>query len=93
MTTPQSRLSLPELRRKTDRELVILAGKEIERSLCFEGQGAIAAADAASRQAWLLLRLSGAPPSQISEMEAKLDRERARLSRLGSVSRACGASC
>src|ERR1035438_8466455 len=49
MNPAQSRLSLRELRRKTDRELVILAGREIERSLKLVSRGAIADAEATYR--------------------------------------------
>jgi hypothetical protein len=95
MNTAASRLSLPELRRKTDFELVILAGREIERSLKLAGRGAIAEADAAHRQAKVLLRIARAPDPQRFEMEARLDHARAAIDRRRSAPRACAqsASC
>jgi hypothetical protein len=77
----QSRLSLPELRRKTDRELVILAGREIERSLNLANRGAIAEAEATYLQAEVLLRIARAPDPQSAEMAARLDQTRALIER------------
>src|ERR1035441_9602000 len=61
MNTAQSRLSLRELRGKTDRELVILVGRETERSLKLARQGAIAEAEAIYLQAKVLLGIARAP--------------------------------
>lgn len=95
MNRVQSRLSLPELRRKTDRELVILAGREIERSLRLVSRGAIAEAEATYRQAKVLLRIARAPDSQRTEMEARLEQTRAAIDRRPSTTRAYAqsASC
>jgi hypothetical protein len=81
MNKANTPLSLPELRSKTDRELVILVGKEIERSLKFAGRGAIAEAEAAHLQAEVLLRVTRASEPQRSEMEARLNRARAAIDR------------
>lgn len=95
MNSAQTPLSLLELRSKTDRELVILVGREIERSLRFAGCGAIAEADAAHLQAKALLRVARAPDPQRSEMEARLDHARATIDRRRPAPRACAqsASC
>ena len=89
MHTAQTPLSLPELRSRTDRELVILVGKEIERSLKFAGCGAITEAEAAHLQAKVLLRVAGTPDPQRSEMEARLDHARAAIDRGRSAPRPC----
>ena len=95
MNPAQSRLSLRELRRKTDRELVILAGREIERSLKLVSLGAIADAEATYLQARVLMRIVRAPDPQRSEMEARLDQTRAAIDRRRSGASACvqSASC
>jgi precorrin-6x reductase len=95
MNTAQTSLSLPELRSRTDRELVILVGKEIERSLKFAGRGAIAEAEAAHHQARVLLRVARAPDPQRSEMETRLDHARAAIdrSRPAPMPRAQSVSC
>jgi len=95
MNTAQSRLSLLELRRKTDLDLVVLAGREIERSLKLAGRGAIPEAEAAHLQAKFLLRIARAPGPQRSEMQARLDHVRDAIDRGRSVPRACAqsASC
>jgi hypothetical protein len=86
---------LPELRRKTDRELAILAGREIERCLKFAGRGAIAEAEATYLQAKVLLRIARAPDTPRSEMEARLDQARAAIDRRRPAGRvfAQSASC
>jgi hypothetical protein len=88
MNTERSRPSLRELRRKTDRELVILAGREIERSLKQAGRGAIADAEAACLRAKVLLGIARAPDPQRCEMEARLDQARAAIDRHRSAPRA-----
>jgi hypothetical protein len=95
MNTAQSRLSLPELRRKTDRDLVILSGREIERCLKLVSRGAMADAEAAHHQARVLLRIARAPDAQRWEMEARLDQARAAIDRRRSTvrARAQSASC
>ncbi len=93
MKTQPSPLSLPELRRRTDRDLVVLAARELDRSVRLTGSGEIAGAEASWRQAKLLLRLAGAPAAQISEMETRLGHARAALDRRRAAPRACGASC
>jgi hypothetical protein len=92
MNTAPSQLSLPELRRKTDRELVILAGREIERSLKLAYRGAVADAEATYLQAKALLCVAQAPDAQRSEMETRLDHARAAIDRRRSVPRACAQS-
>jgi hypothetical protein len=92
MDTAPSRLSLPELRRKTDRELIVLAGREIDRSLKLAGHGAISEAEATYHQAKVLLRIARAPDAQRSEMEARLDHTRAAIDRRRSAPRACAQS-
>jgi hypothetical protein len=87
--TAQSQLSLPELRRKTDRDLVILAGREIERCLKLVSRGAMADAEARRHQARVLLRIARAPEPQRSEMEARLDHARAAIDRRRSTLRPC----
>ncbi|HUP05459.1 MAG TPA: hypothetical protein VMU19_15780 [Bryobacteraceae bacterium] len=91
MTTTQSRLSLPELRRRTDRELIILAGRAIERSLHCVNTGAYAEAHAAFLQAELLVRLANG--SRKSDVEARVEHMRAILNRREPAFRACQASC
>jgi len=81
MNKANTPLSLPELRSKTDRELVILAGKEIERSLKFAGRGAIEEAEAAHLQAEVLLRVARTSDPQRCELEARLDHARATIER------------
>ena len=95
MDRVQSRLSLAELRRRTDRELVILAGREIERSMRFVSRGAIAEAEATYRQARVLLRIARATDAQRSEMEARLEQTRAAIDRRPStaIAYAQSASC
>src|ERR1035437_1862909 len=95
MNMVQSRLSLPELRGRTDRELVILVAREIERSQKLARQGAIAEAEAIYVQAKVLLGIARAPDPQRSEMEARLDQTRAAIECRRSAPRAYtqSASC
>jgi hypothetical protein len=95
MNMVQSRLSLPELRGKTDRELVVLVAREIERSQKLARQGAIAEAEAMYFQAKVLLGIARAPDPQRSEMETRLDQTRAAIERRRSAPRAYtqSASC
>lgn len=98
MNTLPSRVSLSELRLRTDRELVILAGREIERALALEARGAIADAEAALRRAKLFLRLAGAMAAldpHRPEMEARLKSARAALDRrpIPAASATCRAAC
>lgn len=95
MNKAKTPLSLPELRSKTDRELVILVGREIERSLKFAGRGAIVEAEAARLQAEVLLRVARASDPQRSEMEARLGHARAAIDRHRASATPCAqpASC
>ena len=95
MNMVQSRLSLPELRGRTDRELVILVAREIERSQKLARQGAIAEAEAIYLQAKVLLRIARTSDPQRSQMEARLDQTRAAIERRRSAPRAYAqsASC
>ena len=95
MNMVQSRLSLPELRGRTDRELVILVAREIERSQKLARQGAVAEAEAIYLQAKVLLGIARAPDPQRSEMEARLDQTRAAIECRRSAPRAYtqSASC
>ena len=95
MNMVQSRLSLPELRGRTDRELVILVAREIERSQKLARQGAVAEAEAIYVQAKVLLGIARAPDPQRSEMEARLDQTRAAIECRRSAPRAYtqSASC
>lgn len=92
MNTAQTPLSLLELRSRTDRELVILVGREIERSLKFAARDAIAEAEAAHLQAKLLLRVARTPEPQRSEMEARLDHARATIDRRRPAPQPCAQS-
>ena len=92
MYTAPTPLSLPELRSKTDRELVILVGREIERSLTFAGAGAIAEAESAHLQAKVLLGVAHAPDPQRSEMEARLEHARTAIERRRPAQRPCAQS-
>jgi hypothetical protein len=95
MNMVQSRLSLPELRGKTDRDLVVLVAREIERSQKLARQGAVAEAEAIYLQAKVLLGIARAPDPQRSEMEARLDQTRAAIECRRSAPRAYtqSASC
>jgi hypothetical protein len=77
--------SLAGLRNKTDRQLVALAAREIDRSLTLARRGAIAEAEAMQLEAATLLRVSGAPEWKRREIETRLERARAALERIRSA--------
>lgn len=80
MIPGQARISLSELRRKTDMQLVALVRSEIERSLRLARRGAIAEAEAVWNQARSLLAVARAPKSERIALEARLDEARAKFS-------------
>jgi hypothetical protein len=73
MSTGQARISLSELRLKTDRELLTLARNEAERSLKLAKRGARAEAEAGSAHARTLLVLAGAARQDSAELESRLE--------------------
>lgn len=73
------RSSLLALRDKTDRQLVVLASREIERSLSLAGQCAFAEAEARYAQAKALLEIARAPDWERCEIEARLGLVRAAI--------------
>jgi hypothetical protein len=81
MIPGQARISLSELRRKTDRQLVALVRREIERSLGLARRGALAEAEAMWNQARSLLTVARAPENERSALEARLDEARAKFPR------------
>jgi hypothetical protein len=81
MNTTQARPSLSSLRDKTDRQLVVLAGREIDRSLDLASRGAFAEAEAMQLQAETLLGIARAPDWKRRIIEARLERARAAIER------------
>jgi hypothetical protein len=81
MNSNHARPSLLDLRDKTDRQLMLLAGKEIERALSLIRRGDLADAEAGCRQAGVLLTIARAADWERGEMEARLELARATIDR------------
>lgn len=77
--------SLSDLRNKTDRQLVALACREIERSLNLAGCGAFADAEARRLQAKTLLAVARAAHRTRRRIEARLERARVAIDRARSA--------
>jgi hypothetical protein len=92
MIPGQARISLTELRRKTDTQLVALVRREIESSLKLAGHGAIGEAEALWNQARSLLAVARAPDSERLVLEACLDEARAKFPREGAAAARCSQS-
>ena len=87
MNGRQARSSLPDLREKTDRQLIVLATRDIERALDLAGRRAFAEAEAMYVQAKTLLDVARAPDGERCEIEARLNRTRAAIERARSAAR------
>ena len=79
MVPGQTRVSLTELRRKTDTQLVALVRSQIESSLRLARRGALAEAEAVWNQARRLLAVARATDSERLALETRLDEARARF--------------
>jgi alpha-D-ribose 1-methylphosphonate 5-triphosphate synthase subunit PhnI len=77
----QARISLSELQRKTDRQLVALVCNQIESSLRLARRGAMEEAEALWKQARNLLAVAHAPEGERIALEARLNEARARFLR------------
>jgi hypothetical protein len=73
------------LRDKTDRQLIVLASREIERSLNLAGRGAFAEAEARCVQAKTLLDIARATDWERREIEARLGLAHAAIERARSA--------
>ncbi len=81
VNTTQACQSLSDLRSRTDRQLVVLACREIERSLNLASRDAFAEAEARHHQARTLLGIARAPDSKRRKIEARLDQARVAIER------------
>jgi len=81
MNPKYARPSLVDLRNKTDRQLMVLAGNEIEHAMSFIRRAAWADAEARCVQAGTLLNVARAPDRERSEMETRLELARAAIHR------------
>ena len=77
LVSGQTRTTLSELRRKTDRQLLALVRSGIESSLRQARRGAIAEAEEMWNQARSLLTVARAPEKERIALEARLDEARA----------------
>jgi hypothetical protein len=85
MNTAKAHPSLSDLRTKTDRQLVVLAGREIERCLNLAARGAFAEAEALRLQAATLLEIAQAPEWERRKLEARLEHAQVATERARSV--------
>ena len=81
MNSMHARPSLMDLRNKTDRQLLALAGREMDRALDYAYRGDWARADAGCARAEVLLNIACASTRERSEMEARLAQARAAIAR------------
>ncbi len=79
MSTGHARLSISELRRKTDRELLALVRHQSERSLRLARRGDISEAAALCSEAEALLAVAPAAENERAELAARLGIVRAIL--------------
>jgi hypothetical protein len=93
MIPGQARISLSELRRRTDRQLVALVRREIESSLGLARRGALVEAEAMWNQARNLLAVARAPESERNALEKRLDEARAKFPRAGAAARWAQSAC
>jgi len=93
MVAGQARVSLSELRWKTDMQLVALVRREIESSLKLAQGGAMAEAEALWNQAGSLLAVARAPDSERIALEACLHEARAKFTRMGGAARYAQSAC
>ncbi len=75
--------SLLDLRRRTDRQLVVLVRSEIEKALRIANRGAGPDAETRYRKARNLLTISAATEQERTELESRLKEVRAALDRSG----------
>jgi len=75
----QARLSLSELRRRTDRQLLVLVRGEIEKSLKLIRHDSSPEAEAGYAKARTLLSIARAPEQERARLEARLEELRAAL--------------
>jgi hypothetical protein len=95
MNTGQARISLTELRSRTDRQLLILVRNEIERALKCARRNAVVDAEAQYIQARNLLAVLRKSGANCAELELRLNDVRATLDNRGRAGYLCArsASC
>ncbi len=81
MNAGHAKTSLLELRRRTDRQLVVLVRNEIERALRIANRGAGPEAETRYRKARNLLAIAAATEQERTELEGRLKEVRAALDR------------
>ncbi len=83
MNAGHAETSLLELRRRTDRQLVVLVRSEIERALRIADRGAGPEAEIRYKKARNLLAIAAATEQERTELESRLREVRAVLDRIG----------
>jgi hypothetical protein len=81
----QASPSLLALRNKTDRQLIVLASREIERSLNLASHGSFSEAETRYAKARTLLEIARAPDRERREIEARLGLAHAAIERARSA--------
>ena len=93
MNAGRARVSLTELRRKTDRQILALIRGEMEKCLRLARRNAIIEAEARYAMARNLLAVATAAPAERAELEARLREVRAALDCPGAMTCAHSACC
>jgi hypothetical protein len=93
MISGQTRTTLYELRRKTDRQLLALVRSGIKSSLRQARSGAIAEAEEMWNQARGLLAVARAPQRERIALEARLDEARASFAPKPAATRYAQSAC
>jgi hypothetical protein len=81
MGTQEARLSVAELRQRTDRQLILLARNEITRSLDCAKRNALAEAETRYDSARILVAAARTSEEEFAELAARLETIRASLDR------------
>lgn len=92
MNTGQSRISLTELRSRTDRQLLVLVRNEIERAMKCARRGTAPEAEALYTQARTLLAVLRKSGAEYADLEGRLNAVRAVLDNRGRAAYLCAHS-